>query len=91
MQIRNVEINQALGVQKGGNLKFVAGKDTVVTAMLSEAVKIDENNTSAQILKNGTEVTVLKPKSSASPVDFIEFLCPSRETCGNWAVGTYKS
>ena len=33
LTIQSIEINQALGVQKGGALKFVANKDTVIVTV----------------------------------------------------------
>ena len=83
------QINQVLGVQKGNALKFVAGKDTVVRAFLTEEVTVDSDATSASILRDGTEVATIYPKSYDKPTKIIDFLCDDSASCGNWAAGTY--
>ncbi len=89
MDISRIEVNQALGYQKDNRLNFVAGKDTVIRAFLSEAVVVNAAQTWAKVNKDGTQVVQLEPKSSEGAVNVVDFLCPSREACGNWAAGTY--
>ncbi|HEY3055052.1 MAG TPA: hypothetical protein VGK31_03865 [Thermoanaerobaculia bacterium] len=88
-QIDTIEINQAIGVQKNNARKFVAGKDTVVRAFLAAPVEIDGAKTSAKITRDGETVTTLAPNSYDSPTAIVDFLCPSRDACGNWAAGKY--
>lgn len=90
LEISKVEINQAIGVQKDGHYNFVAGKDTAVIAYLSEDTAIDQSNSSAKIFRDGNLVATLSPRSYDKPVKTVEFLCPNREGCGNWAAGTYR-
>ncbi|HXG57994.1 MAG TPA: hypothetical protein VNL91_03135, partial [Thermoanaerobaculia bacterium] len=87
--IDRIEINQAIGVQKGGARKFVAGKDTVVRAFLAAPVTVDPNQTSATVIRDGQTVTTLAPNDYEAPTQIVDFLCPSREACGNWAAGSY--
>lgn len=87
--IQTIEINQAIGVQKNGALKFVAGKDTVVRAFLAAPVTIDPNNTSATMTRDGAMVVRLAPNTYTAPTGVVDFLCPSREACGKWAPGSY--
>jgi hypothetical protein len=87
--IQSIEINQAIGVQKNGNLKFVAGKDTVVRAFMTSPVSVDQDRTSATVVRDGTVVATLAPNSYEGQTSVVDFLCPSRATCGNWAAGNY--
>ena len=87
--ITRVEVNQAIGVQKDGALKFVAGKDTVVRAFLSAPVEIDPDRTAAVVVRDGVEIGILIPGPARLPVATVDFLCTSRAACGNWAVGDY--
>jgi hypothetical protein len=89
LEIQKIEINQALGVQKDNHLYFVAGKDTVVRAFLSEEATITVDQTWAKVSKDGTQVIQLAPKSYDKPVKIVDFLCPTLQDCGNWAAGTY--
>src|ERR1051326_2466799 len=88
--IDTIEINQAIGVQKDGHLKFVAGKDTVIRAFLSEAVTIDEAKTNATITRDGKVVATIGPITHDEATNVVDFLCPTRATCGNWAAGSYQ-
>ncbi|HSY49751.1 MAG TPA: hypothetical protein VLC46_13125 [Thermoanaerobaculia bacterium] len=88
--IDTIEINQAIGIQKNGNLKFVAGKDAVVRAFLAEAVTIDESKTSVTIRRDGHLVATISPIAQQAPTRVVDFLCPTRDTCGNWAAGNYE-
>lgn len=87
--IQSIEINQAIGVQKNGNLKFVAGKDTVIRAFMAAPVAIDAAQTQATVVRNGTVVATLEPNATDGQTQVVDFLCPSRETCGYWAAGSY--
>jgi len=86
--IKSIEINQAIGVQKNGALKFVAGKETVVRAIMSGAVVVDAGHSSATVTKDGTKVITLAPVASASASE-VDFVCPSLDACGKWAAGNY--
>ena len=79
LQIEKIEINQVVGVQKDANLKFVAGKPTIIRAFLNEEVTLDTHteNTVAVVSRNGAEAARLTAKSSDRPVKVVEFLCPS--------------
>lgn len=88
-QIQSIEINQGVGVQHNGAMKFVAGKDTVVRALLSEAVTIDAAQTSAVVTRDGATVATLLPNSYATPVSAVDFQCASLSACGGWAAGSY--
>ncbi len=89
LDITRIEINQALGYQKNNNLNFVAGKDTVIRAFLSEAVVVNAAQTWAKVNKDGALVVQLEPKSSDTASNVVDFLCPTRDVCGNWSAGTY--
>lgn len=90
MQLDSIQINQAIGVQKSNNLKFVAGKSTAVRAFLSESATVDETQTRAVIKKDGATVATLAPNSYTQPVSVVDFLCPSLSACGNWTAGSYS-
>ncbi|GEM_PF-5829612 len=66
LEIQKIEINQALGVQKDNHLYFVAGKDTVVRAFLSEEATITADQTWAKVSKDGTQVIQLAPNPTIS-------------------------
>lgn len=88
--ITELEVNQAIGKQLNNALDFVAGKNTVVRAFLAEAVTVDPANTKLVIERDGATVATLEPRTYEGPVSIVEFLCPTREACGNWAAGTYQ-
>src|SRR5438477_2655336 len=88
-QIDVVEINQAIGIQKNNALKFVAGKDTVIRAFLSAPATIVPQQTSATITRDGQTIATVAPNTYDAPTKVVDFLCPSRDTCGNWAAGSY--
>ena len=88
--IESIEVNQAIGVQKDGHLKFVAGKDAVVRAFLAAPATIDESKTHATIKRGGHVVATIPPIATHDPVTVVDFLCPTRATCGNWAAGSYE-
>ncbi len=90
LQIESVEINQVLGIQKDNHYNFVAGKDTVVRAFLSEEVVVDQTNSSAQVYRDNNLVATLSAKSYDKPTKTVDFLCRNRTDCGNWAAGTYQ-
>jgi hypothetical protein len=88
--IDSIEINQAIGVQKDGHLKFVAGKDAVVRAFLAAPATVDESHTRATIKRGGHVVATIPPIATHEPVSVVDFLCPTRAECGNWAAGSYE-
>lgn len=88
--IDSIEINQAIGVQKDGHLKFVAGKDAVVRAFLAAPAVIDEGRTHATIKRGGQVIATIPPIAVREAVGVVDFLCPTRATCGNWAAGSYQ-
>ncbi|HEX3107693.1 MAG TPA: hypothetical protein VHU41_01280, partial [Thermoanaerobaculia bacterium] len=90
VKIDSIEINQAIGVQKDGHLKFVAGKDAVVRAFLAAPATIDESKSRATIRRDGHVVATISPIATREPVSVVDFLCPSRAECGNWAAGSYE-
>jgi hypothetical protein len=90
VKIDSIEINQAIGVQKDGHLKFVAGKDTVVRAFLDAPATIDESKSHATIKRDGHVVATIPPIATREPVSVVDFLCPTRAACGNWAAGSYE-
>jgi len=87
--VQTVQINQALGVQKNNNRKFVAGKSTVVRAFAASAVTVDAANTRAVVKRDGATVATLAPDSYAAGTTIIDFQCPSLSACGDWSAGTY--
>ena len=87
--IQTIEINQAIGAQKNNNLKFVAGKDTVVRAFMSAPVTVDPAQTSATITREGGVVATLTPNTYGGATSVVDFQCPNRAACGNWAAGSY--
>lgn len=97
LEIEKIEINQAIGIQKDNHLNFVAGKNTVVRAIMTEPITISKRKlaldgaaTQAVVKRNGQVVTTLAPKSTDQPTRIIDFLCPSLSACGNWAAGSYE-
>jgi hypothetical protein len=88
-EIEAIQVNQAIGVQKNNARKFVAGKDTVVRAILSAPAEIDPAQTRATIKRDGETVVTLEPSQSSSAVRIVDFVCPSRTACGHWAAGSY--
>lgn len=86
--ISSIQINQAIGVQKNGGLKFVAGKETVVRALMSSAVTVDAGRSNAVVTRDGVTVATLAPVASAS-TSTVDFTCPSLDACGKWAAGNY--
>lgn len=88
-RIETIEVNQAIGVQKNNALKFVAGKDTVIRAFLSSPATINESQTGAKIIRDGRDVTTLSPNAYDTPTVIVDFQCPNRAACGDWAAGNY--
>jgi hypothetical protein len=68
-----IEINQAIGVQKNNALKFVAGKDTVVRAIMSAPVTVDPAATSATVTRDGAPVATLQPNTYNNATGFVDF------------------
>jgi hypothetical protein len=98
VEIKKIEVNQSIGNQLKGHLNFVAGKNTVVRAFLSEPVTFSKRlrlagaeDTSATATNKTTGKSfTLKPKSYDSGTDVVDFYCPSISECGNWAAGEYE-
>ncbi len=98
LEIKTIEVNQAIGSQFKNHKNFVAGKNTVVRAFLSESVTFSKQ-TKLLGLEN-TKVTAknkttgksfeLKPKSYSGGTDIVDFLCTNLSDCGNWAAGDYE-
>jgi len=87
--IQTIEVNQSIGVQKGGALKFVAGRDTVVRAFLDGEATVDAAQTEVIITRDGQAVITLTPNKYEAPTRVVDFQCTSRQDCGNWAAGSY--
>ncbi len=87
--ISEIEVNQALGKQFNGALDFVAGKDTVVRAFLDGEVTVNPSQTKLTVQREGADAFELLAKAYDAPVKVVEFLCPTREACRNWAAGNY--
>ncbi|MCE1252974.1 MAG: hypothetical protein LWX83_05430 [Anaerolineae bacterium] len=85
-----VEINQALGIQYQDAKNFVAGKPTAILAYFDNDTQVDESATRAVVIRDGSEITTLSPKTESAPVKTVEFLCPDMETCGDWQAGSYE-
>ena len=89
LQVTSIEVNQALGVQKGGNKYYVAGKNTVVQAFLNEAVAIDTTKTYVNVSRTGKQDFKIYAKKVDGQVKTVDFLCKSMTLCENWAAGSY--
>lgn len=98
LTIKKIEINQAIGKQYKDHLNFVAGKNTVLRAFLSESVTFSKRlrllgleNTSATATNTTTEKSFeLKPKSYDAATDVVDFYCAKVSECDNWAAGDYE-
>ncbi|MDQ5985376.1 MAG: hypothetical protein CSYNP_01085 [Syntrophus sp. SKADARSKE-3] len=90
IQIKNIEVNQVLGVQNDGNQNYVAGKHTVVRAFLGEVVTVDPTQTMVNVSRNKQYVFTIKPRTTTGPVSTVDFQCDSLQACGNWSAGTYN-
>ncbi|MFZ4438977.1 MAG: PKD domain-containing protein [Syntrophales bacterium] len=91
-QVTSIEVNQGLGVQKGTNKFYVAGKNTVVQAFLNQAVAIDTAKTYVNVSRPGKpdfKIYAKKADGNVSAVSTVDFLCKSMTTCENWAAGPY--
>ncbi len=84
-----LEVNQAIGVQYQNAAKFVAGKDTAILAYLEAPVVPNAQTQTIAVARDNQAVVTLTPMASATPVNPLVFVCPSREQCGNWAAGSY--
>jgi uncharacterized protein (TIGR03437 family) len=89
VSISQVEVNQAVGAQANNTRNFVAGKDTIVTALLASPVTIDTTQTTLTIQRDGRIVATLAPKMEGAAISAVEFPCPTRSTCGDWVAGSY--
>ncbi|MDP9360586.1 MAG: hypothetical protein M3P29_03950, partial [Acidobacteriota bacterium] len=88
-QINSIEINQAIGVQKNNARKFVAGKSTVVRALMASAGTVDKSMTNAKVSRGGTLIATLAPNDYSAPTAFVDFQCTNLDACGRWAAGSY--
>ena len=89
-KIQSVEINQSIGVQKNGAANFVAGKTTVVRALLTAALTVDPDRTSVTVTPhNGGAVFTLSPGPYSAATSTVDFACSNLPACGNWAAGLY--
>jgi hypothetical protein len=87
--IQEIEVNQAIGKQFKGAMKFVAGKNTVVRAFLADNATIDGATSKVVVTREGATPFEMLPRSYGAPVNVVEFLCASREACGSWTAGKY--
>jgi len=87
--ISSIEINQGIGKQFNNGSNFVAGKKTVVRALLASAVTVDPAQTTALVRLNGNNIVTLAPKNYGAPTNVVDFPCPSLNACGGWAAGSY--
>jgi hypothetical protein len=87
--VQTIEINQGIGVQKNGNLKFVAGRDTVVRAFMSAPVTVNPSQTTATVTRDGSLIATLTPRTYSQSTAVVDFLCSNRAACGNWSAGSY--
>jgi hypothetical protein len=91
--ITGIEVNQALGNQYNNHRYFVAGKNTVIRALMSEPIVVGRSasrtDTQAVVKIGGKVVAVLSAKPGSEPTGTVDFLCPSMKECGDWAPGTY--
>lgn len=89
LAISSLEVNQAIGVQYQNAGKYVAGKDTVIIAILDGPTQVNPNTQNVTVSRGGQVVTTLPPLGVDGQTQAIAFACPSREQCGNWAEGDY--
>ena len=87
--ITEIEVNQALGKQHRGAMHFFAGKNTIVRAFLDAAITVDPEQTKLTVSRAGADPIELRAKVYDEPVNVVEFPCPTREACNNWAEGRY--
>lgn len=90
VQVTAGQVNQVLGVQKDLHNYYVAGKNTVIRAILSEPITINALETKVQVYKNGLYLFDIAPKTTAQATSTVDFLCKNLSQCQNWADGTYN-
>ena len=61
----------------------------MVRVYLDTAVAIQADQTNLAIKRDGTDVVTLAPRPTTDAVNVVEFACPTRADCGNWAAGSY--
>jgi len=88
VEIKSIEVNQVLGVQKDSHQYYVAGKHTIVSAVLSEAAIIKSTDSVTVTPSVGQSFT-MSPKAPGVSTSTVDFVCDSLAACKNWAVGTY--
>lgn len=86
--VEALEVNQVMGVLAAP--KFVAGKNTVILAHLSEATAVDAANQKLVVNRDGKDIVTLEPSPAAEPTKALSFVCPTRDACEGWAAGTYS-
>ncbi len=91
VNITDMEINQALGVQKDGEQNYVAGKSTVIRVFLDAKVNVDPLTQRVVVSAfNITDPTVLYPNNFPGKTNVLEFYCPpSDPVCGSWPADNY--
>jgi hypothetical protein len=89
VSVTGIEVNQVLGVQKDDHHYFVAGKNTVIRAFLSEEAEIHQNTTYVQVSVDGKPAFKIYAQQKSGKVKTVDFLCRNMAACGNWAAGTY--
>ncbi|OPZ88900.1 MAG: Internalin-A precursor [Firmicutes bacterium ADurb.Bin419] len=88
--ITNIEINQALGIQKDNEQNFVANKPTVIRLQLDQKVPVDRHTQKLEVVRDGSSIQTLYPNYNSSQSKILEFYCPMVSTvCGNWPPGEY--
>ena len=88
--ITNIEINQALGVQKDNEQNFVANKPAVIRLQLDQKVPVDRHTQKLEVVRDGSSIQTLYPNYNSSQSKILEFYCPMVSTvCGNWPPGEY--
>ncbi len=87
--ITDIQVVQVLGKQLMDSKEYVAGKESVVRAVLSGAVAVDPTTQKVVVTVGGENFT-LEPSSSNNPVDVLDFTCPSMDYCLGWKAGEYS-
>lgn len=95
VSITDIEINQALGVQKNYEQNFVAGKDTVIRVLMNRPVVVHSSTQSLEVKRGNTVVVTLMPYKNPSSVKSIDFYLSSDFTdcvdCGDTEIYTFTA
>ncbi len=72
-------------------MNFVASKDTAIRVLIDAPTMINASldQTSLEIVRDGTSIATLAAMPPATATATVDFVCPSRATCGDWAAGSY--